>query len=96
MLREEVGAGALFQFTTGVDAEFRPEVLGGLTEVSARRGKPKSTVVTWWARSNAGKTLRLFPEPLFTISTGPVWFPPDIDGYTPGDGRWPDRAPAAS
>ncbi len=75
------------------DGSVRPfnEVLGALTEVSARRGKRKSTVVTWWARSREGKTLRTFPDPLFTLSTGPVWFPPDIDGYTPGDGRWPEN-----
>jgi hypothetical protein len=73
------------------DGTVRPfnEALGALTELSIRRGKPKSTVVTWWSRSRGGETKRPFPKPLFTISTGPVWFPPDIDGYTPGDGRWP-------
>jgi hypothetical protein len=58
--------------------------LGGVRELSARRGVPKSTVATWWARGRSGLTINEFPKPVFYPSTGPLFYLPDIDGFVPG------------
>jgi hypothetical protein len=70
------------------DGTVRPfdEVLGGVNELAARINRPKSTVATWWARSRRGETKYPFPQPIVTLSVGPLFFPPDVDGYRPGDG----------
>lgn len=71
------------------DGTVRPfeEVLGGVREMAERRGLPKSTVATWWARSREGLTIHPFPQPVFRPSTGPLFYLPDIDTFVPGTSR---------
>jgi hypothetical protein len=64
------------------------DALGGITELADRHGSRKGAVASWWSRSRVGETLYSFPEPLFRLSLGPIWYPKDIDGYRPGNGRW--------
>lgn len=63
---------------TGLAETARPDTssLLGVSEIAQRLGVKPNTVSQWRLRDIG------FPDPLVTLSMGPVWWAPDIDAWS--------------